>query len=255
MDPKAIILNVDPQEKTFEYTSPALLIDPSDIANTALLHSRSFHMLAGPSEVIKQVEELLALRQSAHIQTKPLLVWEPRPSSCTSENFTFFQEAARLVDIFSPSHVELTAIFIDKPSEVTSAMITDYANNFLHSGIGPDGQGFVVVRSGEQGCFITSKQGSFWSPAYYEEEDKSQNPHVVDPTGAGNAYLGAFAVGFLQNKSIYEAACYGAVGASFALEQLGVPECNLGQEDIELWNGDNVFDRLERYQNRFKPNS
>ncbi|KAL9101529.1 MAG: hypothetical protein Q9163_003225 [Psora crenata] len=206
-------------------------------------------MLAGPSEVIKNVEELLALRQSAHIETKPLIVWEPRPSSCTSENFSLFQEAAQLVDVFSSNHVELTAIF-DKPSKITAAMITDYANIFRESGIGSEGQGYVVVRSGEQGCFVTSKQGSFWSPAYYPNH--SQNTRVVDPTGAGNAYLGAFAVGFLQNKSIYEAACYGAVGASFALEQVGVPERSLDQEDIEVWNGENVFDRLKRYQSRFK---
>ena len=243
---------VDLEEKTFEYLSPTWPIDPTDFANTALLHSRSYHMLAGPSEVVKQVEELLALRQSAHIDSRPLIIWEPRPSSCTPECLNLFQKAVRLVDVFSPNHVELTAIFSEKPSSIDPATITGYAKLFVRTKIGPEGQGYIVVRSGEQGCFIASEKGSIWSPAFYEEADSSQNLHIVDPTGAGNAYLGAFAIGFLQDRSIYEAACYGAVGASFALEQIGMPENSLDQDNRELWNGDDVFDRLKRYRNRFK---
>ena len=252
MAPKAIILIVGFQDKTFEYKSPPLLIEPTDIANTALLESRSFHMLAGPSEIIEDVEELLDLRRSANKDAKPLIIWEPRPSCCTPENIASIQEAARLVDVFSPNHVELATMFTRSSGEVTSALITEYADSFLQSGIGIDGQGCVVVRSGKQGSFVASRQCSFWSPAYYEEDDKRQSLHITDPTGAGNAYLGAFAIGFLQNNSLYEAACYGAVGASFALEQFGMPENSSDQEAVELWNGDKVLDRLKRYQSRFK---
>ena len=248
---KAIILTVGFQDKTFEYTSPPLLINPTDFASTVLLQSHSFHMLAGPSEIIKDIKELLELRQSAHIDGKPLIIWEPRPSCCTPKNFALVQEAAQLVDVFSPNHVELASMFIENPGEVDSPLITAYADIFLELGIGTDDQGCIVVRSGKQGCFIASQKKSFWCPAYYEEQGESHNGRVIDPTGAGNAFLGAFAVGFLQKNSLHEAACYGAVGASFALEQIGIPECSSDQDAVELWNGDKVFDRLKSYQSRF----
>lgn len=72
---------------------------------------------------------------------------------------------------------------------------------------------------------------------------------MVDPTGAGNAFLGAYAVGYLETGSVIEAACYGSVGASFAIEQVGMPEKTL-DGDEELWNGVNVLSRLREYTSR-----
>jgi sugar/nucleoside kinase (ribokinase family) len=46
---------------------------------------------------------------------------------------------------------------------------------------------------------------------------------VVDVTGAGNAYCGGFLVGYLETDDIATAAMYGAVSASFAVEQFGIP--------------------------------
>lgn len=209
-------------------------------------------MLSGPLQAIQDINELMALRRSANMEAKPLIVWEPRPSSCVPEYLPLFEEAARLVDVFSPNHVELAAIFSVESGQAYPHTIMRYADKLLQSGIGIEGQGYIVVRSGEQGSFITSKQVSFWCPAYYEDEGGSGDPHVVDPTGAGNAFLGAFAIGFLQGNLVYQAACYGAVGASFALEQIGLPEKSLDKDGAELWNGDSPFDRLKRYQQRVK---
>jgi ribokinase len=44
---------------------------------------------------------------------------------------------------------------------------------------------------------------------------------VEDVTGAGNAYCGGFLVGLAETGDLARAGRYGAVSASFALEQLG----------------------------------
>ena len=91
-----------------------------------------------------------------------------------------------------------------------------------------------------------------WMPAYFQAEGTDANPRVVDPTGGGNTFLGGLAVALARGKSIEEACAWGAVAASFAIEQVGVPrlegletEGEGGKE--ERWNGEKVEDRLTEY--------
>jgi sugar/nucleoside kinase (ribokinase family) len=57
-----------------------------------------------------------------------------------------------------------------------------------------------------------------WVPPYYENADR-----VVCTMGAGNSFLGGLAIGWAEKKDWRPACCYGAVAASFVLEQLGLP--------------------------------
>ncbi|KAJ1331742.1 ribokinase [Microdochium nivale] len=70
-----------------------------------------------------------------------------------------------------------------------------------------------------------------WIPAYHTDKDK-----VVDPTGGGNAFLGGLAVALARGKSLEEAAAWGTVAASFAIEQVGMP--TLGQETTTYESGE-----------------
>ncbi|KAI1384876.1 Ribokinase-like protein [Hypoxylon trugodes] len=92
-----------------------------------------------------------------------------------------------------------------------------------------------------------------WLPAYHIGD--AGKDKVVDPTGGGNAFLGALAVALARGKSLEEAAAWGSVAASFAIEQVGVPvltsEEGEGDEKTEeLWNGVNVNERFEGFKNR-----
>lgn len=84
-----------------------------------------------------------------------------------------------------------------------------------------------------------------WLPAYH----RPGSGKVVNSTGAGNAFLGAFAIGYQDTGSYIEAAKYGAVGASLVVEQVGTPIL-AGQGPHELWNGASVRGRLEEYSVR-----
>ena len=79
------------------------------------------------------------------------------------------------------------------------------------------GAEIVALRMGAAGSLIHRRDtGESWQiPAY--------PTRVVEPCGAGNAYCGGFLVGWLQTGDLRSAGLYGAVAASFLLEQIGLP--------------------------------
>ncbi|PQE31235.1 hypothetical protein CJF32_00001806 [Rutstroemia sp. NJR-2017a WRK4] len=87
-----------------------------------------------------------------------------------------------------------------------------------------------------------------WFPPYWEGETAKEK--VVDPTGGGNGFLGGLAVGLARGKGVIEASAWGTVAASFAIEQVGVPELGADEEGNETWNGVKVEDRLKEYMER-----
>lgn len=86
-----------------------------------------------------------------------------------------------------------------------------------------------------------------WLPAYFTAE---QAERVVDPTGGGNTFLGGMAVALARGKGMEEAASWGSVAASFAIEQVGVPVLGEDGEGEETWNGMKVGERLAEYYER-----
>ncbi|CCC08298.1 hypothetical protein SMACR_01846 [Sordaria macrospora] len=84
-----------------------------------------------------------------------------------------------------------------------------------------------------------------WLSAYHTDASK-----VVDPTGGGNTFLGGLGVALARGKSIEEACAWGSVAASFAIEQVGVPELGRDGEGREVWNGERVEERLRGYVER-----
>lgn len=79
---------------------------------------------------------------------------------------------------------------------------------------------------------------------------KETHPKVVDPTGGGNGFLGGLAVALARGKCIEEAATWGSVAASFAIEQVGLPVLGSDEQGGEVWNGKSVGGRLEEFMRR-----
>lgn len=71
-----------------------------------------------------------------------------------------------------------------------------------------------------------------WIPAYHEDP-----ANVVDPTGGGNTFLGGLGVALARGESLEDAVIWGAVAASFAIEQVGVPTLGRDADGREAWNG------------------
>lgn len=95
-----------------------------------------------------------------------------------------------------------------------------------------------------------------WIPAYYQDADHSEDDarksgnKVVDPTGGGNGFLGGLAIALARGKTLEEAAAWGSIAASFAIEQVGVPALGQNEGGEETWNGELVGERLKEFMYR-----
>ena len=89
-----------------------------------------------------------------------------------------------------------------------------------------------------------------WLPAYFGEGKEEER--VVDPTGGGNGFLGGLAVALARGKGLEEAAAWGSVAASFAIEQVGMPVLGKDETGRETWNGVLIQERLDEYVKKAK---
>ncbi len=84
------------------------------------------------------------------------------------------------------------------------------------------GPSFVVVKKGEHGCLLRSKDRTAVLPAF-----PARQQDVVDPTGAGDSFAGGM-MGHvaLQNdysfETLREALAWGTITASFAIQDFGL---------------------------------
>ncbi|MDE2869875.1 MAG: PfkB family carbohydrate kinase [Chloroflexota bacterium] len=94
------------------------------------------------------------------------------------------------------------------------------------------GPTYVVVKRGEFGAALVSDHGWFFAPAYPLDD-------VVDPTGAGDSFAGAFlgslaAAGSTDEAALRRAVIYGSVAASFTVEAFSVDRlAELTRHDID----------------------
>jgi sugar/nucleoside kinase (ribokinase family) len=82
------------------------------------------------------------------------------------------------------------------------------------------GPKYVIIKKGEHGAILSTGRGLFISPAYPLQ-------HVVDPTGAGDSFVGGM-MGYLSTargpieSNLRRAMIYGSVVASFCCEGFGL---------------------------------
>lgn len=163
-------------------------------------------------------------------------------------------EAVERVDIITPNHEEL----VDMLGLNFDIILSTHKLN-IKDAIEYCGKQFMkrvknqhlvlVVRCSKFGAMSMEANKSDavqWTPAFWNW--KTDRDHVVDVTGAGNSFCGGYCYGYIHsNGDIVESALYGAVSASFTVEQVGVPVLN----NNECWNsGPSPKDRLESLRNR-----
>ena len=209
---------------------------------------------------------------------RPLFVWEPIPDLCLPSELQVFWEALRLIDVVSPNEGELSAYFgAQRMSEVVGRSKEMVVDEVMKRGIGPDGRGILVVRTGSRGCTAFSPEGTLQMRPYFLPNDSNaSSERVVDPTGGGNTFLGGFCKALVnhsvptgqeivsmikgekssgeeegneRNERITAAIVMANVAASYAIEQAGMPELSeVGRKD--LWNSEAFEDRVAAYITR-----
>ena len=163
-----------------------------------MLQARCFHLICTPTRCINLVQGILLARRKLNSSSLnpaivPLFVWEPVPDSCGPDELVNVYIALKFVDVVSPNHHELAALFrrstVDpNPGNSTSDM-EEYCRELIRNGF--DGKtGAVVVRCGERGCYVATGEKATYLPAFFDGHlSRNGKGRVVDPTGAGNAFL------------------------------------------------------------------
>ncbi|OOG00826.1 hypothetical protein ASPCADRAFT_202655 [Aspergillus carbonarius ITEM 5010] len=274
------------EKRDFKYLTPKLRLEPEMLSDSQVF-SKSFHMVCSSSRCISIVQTILRRREELQRAGKappfeqttkrPIFVWEPVPDLCTPEEQESFLAANQVVDVVSPNELELGMMFGQPGWSEEAAYGKDIVRKILESGIGPEGNGHLVIRAGKDGSYSYSRTQRVWLPAYHQPS-ASEASAVVDPTGAGNSFLGALTQGMAsagresaklvdsvlagstpwqqavksgaQHKNVLTALIFATVAASFVVEQIGVPRMSTSGDGRELWNETEFTERVRLYTQR-----
>jgi sugar/nucleoside kinase (ribokinase family) len=240
------------EERAFKYTSPKLRIEVQDlIRNSPLALSRSFHLICSPTrcmDINTKLQEYWNSQSKKSTSLKSLaldhfIIWEPVPDECRPETWPACIKALKDVDIITPNAKE-AAMFFGLPEFQDKSSIESLAEKFVDYLSKPGAA--LVLRCGTKGCLVRTQSSSQWYPAYHGPQFADYK--VVDPTGGGNSFVGGFAAGLILGNSLEAAAICANVAASFAIEQIGMPQ--MTYNGGELWNGRDVNQRITEYCHR-----
>jgi sugar/nucleoside kinase (ribokinase family) len=107
-----------------------------------------------------------------------------------------------IVNIFKSSSAEIEAVTNQPDLNSAIKAIHDY------------GVKTVIVTLGMNGAVLSVEGNVYNIPAYKSEK-------VVDPTGAGDAFIGGFLVEYINDANYLRCACVGSAVASIAVEAPG----------------------------------
>ena len=152
-------------------------------------------------------------------------VKKPKLVACDTMNYWIEKKPQELRQVLR--HVNILMINDSEARELAQEPgIMKAARTILN--MGPQ---ILIVKRGEYGALMFSKEGIFWAPSYPLED-------IVDPTGAGDTFAGGF-MGYVSSddsssSGFKRAVVYGSVVASFTVEDFSVNRLTaLHKEEIE----------------------
>ena len=112
-----------------------------------------------------------------------------------------------------PSVLELADVYKSSIHEIRmvtrTASLTQAATRIQDYGVR-----IVIVTQGMRGSVLLFDE-------VFQKVPACKPQALVDPTGAGDAYIGAFLAEYLKNKDPFWCACVGSAMASFVVEKIG----------------------------------
>ncbi|KLO20550.1 Ribokinase-like protein [Schizopora paradoxa] len=227
-------------QREFKYLTARPPTTTKIINGTKFERARTVHFHCAPSEAISLVREMDCIPK-----WNPITVYEPHPLACNPAELPSLISILPRINILSPNSTEALALLSIKDAPSRS-VIEGAAKFFLKYGVGPGGQGYVIIRCHDLGSYVACRQRGVWIDAYWTNNNARR---VVDVTGAGNAYLGGLSAGLYYTHDVFEAALYATVSASYTIEQRGLPKLTRFWK-TEKWNGDSPRKRLKNLKAR-----
>jgi sugar/nucleoside kinase (ribokinase family) len=153
-------------------------------------------------------------------------VERPRLVACDTMNFWIESRRPDILTLLG--HVDLITLNDGEARQLTEQANLVKAARWIMA----RGPRLVIIKKGEHGAFMFTRDEIFFAPAYPLED-------VFDPTGAGDSFAGGFmgylaCTGDLGEASLRRAVIYGSALGSFAVEKFSIDRLlEIGRPDIE----------------------
>lgn len=236
--------------RAFKYITPKKRIVVPDLEKYPwMLASKSFHLICSPQRCIQLLSELRELSEKKNIESdKAVIVWEPVPDCCKPEYIEDTYKILNCIDILTPNAAECAAFFGEpEPTDKTNC---EKIGMIFYKYMTKPNSG-IVLRCGSLGSMliVSGNKQIRWFPAYHKKSDDLQKNKVIDPTGCGNTFVGAFATAFVKSNKDFETACiYATLASGACIEQHGLPKISVDDNGVELWNGLSMEQRAKIYR-------
>jgi sugar/nucleoside kinase (ribokinase family) len=138
----------------------------------------------------------------------------PRLVACDTMNFWIESRRPELLELLG--RVDLITLNDGEARQLTEQFNLVKAARWIMN----RGPRLVIIKKGEHGAFMFTKDEIFFAPAYPLEE-------VFDPTGAGDSFAGGFMgfvarTGDISPANLRRAVVYGSAMGSFAVEKFSI---------------------------------
>lgn len=228
-----------------DFLTPKTQIDHTMLGGPFLMLT-IYHLIRTPTPCIELVKGIMSRRKAftneypklnSGTSETPFIVWEPMEHCCRPSELPSVFEAMAFVDVFSPNDRELSTLFEEEDQgggTMAQQDLQQYCKTLLAQGFGLKPSA-VVIRRGEDRCFVASHTRNVGLPAYHtplqnvKQGDRAAwKNKVADPTGGGNAFLGGYCIGLLIDEwrdigpdltRFAGGALIGSIAASFAIER------------------------------------
>ncbi len=207
----AILINKDTGENAISVVpgaAGALTIRDIDNAKSVITNSSIFlTQLEAPIDVVVHA---LKIAKENNVTT----ILNPAPSAKLDPS------VFPLVDYFTPNESEASFYVSGQISNKTDA--AKYGKDILNLGVKN-----VVITLGDQGVYFINNQETHFEPAM------DLGSKVVDTSGAGDAFSGAFATALTENKSVIESIKFANTFAGISTTRIGTANSMPSREEID----------------------
>jgi sugar/nucleoside kinase (ribokinase family) len=190
----------DLNERTLKLKSKGNPLTPQDIPQD--VHAKALHLAPIANEIPLEVaEELKKTADIVSLDPQGLLRSFDKEGNVNTNNL-IDNGIFSLVNIYKSSQNELYTLTGE--SDLKAAIRT------LHD-VGIE---TVIITNGAKGAFLSVEGAQYTITAYPPEV-------LVDPTGAGDVFIGGFLAEYIRQKESLWCACVGSAAASFVVEGIG----------------------------------
>ena len=228
-------LQIKKGEKTFFWSGKYHNnMNTRDTLETQLNVLENFNPIV-PDE-FRESEFLMLGNLMPSVQKKVLDQMKEKPKLVVLDTMNFWMD--NFMDDLKEALIDVDVLTIN--DEEARQLSGEYSLVKAAKKILTKGPKYIIIKKGEHGALLFSKEKVFFAPALPLEE-------VFDPTGAGDSFAGGF-IGYLEKtkdisfENMKRAVIYGSAMASFSVEKFGTKK-------LTEINQKQVNERIEKFIN------